>query len=75
MVSLSPTLKKSLIHAQEFQQLCAQICLIFDLQEQRCAELARLGNETVVDLDLVADLIQIGDSFRPKYLLMIGGSF
>ena len=43
--------------------------LIFDFQEKRRAQLARIWNKFVVSRDLFANFIEIGDSFRAQHFL------
>src|SRR3970040_95420 len=43
--------------------------LVLDLQKQRCAELTRIGNKLVVNLDLLANFVQIGNALGAQHLL------
>src|SRR5262245_8187283 len=43
--------------------------MILDLQKERGAQFSRRRDQPIVDLDFLPNLIQVGDFFRPHYLL------
>src|SRR5690242_18467472 len=43
--------------------------LVFDFKKERRAQFVAVGNQLVVDVDLLADLVEIADSFRAQHFL------
>src|SRR4029079_10043239 len=65
--------KNRLVDAEEFEQVLAQIGLVFDFQKKRGAQLSAAGNQLVVDVDLLANLVEIADSCGAEHFLNLKG--
>src|SRR5437773_2099966 len=60
-----------LVDADEAVQLLPEPALLLDLDEQRRRELPGSGEERVVDRELLADGVQVGDPLDPEHLLRL----
>src|SRR5687768_11185550 len=63
--------KNRFVDTQKFKQILPQISLVGDFQEQGGAELSRIGNQLIIDRDLLANLVEVGDFFRPQHFLYL----
>src|SRR5256885_1343614 len=60
-----------LVDTDEAVQLLPEPALLLDLDEQRRRELPGSGEERVVDRELLADGVQVGDPLDPEHLLRL----